>query len=179
MDERITYIGLDVHKETIAVALAEGSGRGEAYTHGQIANTPAALTRLSSQLSRTGSVLRFCYEAGPCGYGIQRQLVPAGHDCVVVAPSLIPRKPGDRIKTDRRDALNLAGLCRAGALTTVWIPDAAHEAMRDLIRARLAAVRSLRQARQQLSGFLLRHGHHLKRGCFSSHALTSGVLWVA
>ena len=100
MNECITYIGLDVHKETIAVALAEGSMRGEVREYGQISNTPAALTRLSIKLSRPGSVLRFCYEAGPCGYGIQRQLAAAGHDCVVVAPSLIPRKPGDRIKTD-------------------------------------------------------------------------------
>ena len=162
MDKHITYIGLDVHKETIAVALA-ADGRGEVCAHGQISNTPAALTRLSSKLSQNGSVLRFCYEAGPCGYGIQRQLTAAGHDCVVVAPSLIPRKPGDRIKTDRRDAINLAGLHRAGALTAVWVPDAAHEAMRDLVRARLAAVRSLRQARQQLSGFLLRQGCHYSR----------------
>ena len=167
MDERIIYIGLDVHKKTIAVALADESGRGEVYTHGQISNTPAALTRLSSKLSRNGSVLRFCYEAGPCGYGIQRQLAAAGHDCVVVAPSLIPRKPGDRIKTDRRDAINLAGLHRAGALTAVWIPDPAHEAIRDLVRARLAAVRSLRQARQQLSGFLLRHGCHYNRSAWT------------
>ena len=79
----------------------------------------------------------FCYEAGPCGYVIQRQLAAAGHDCVVVAPSLIPRKPGDRIKTDRRDAINLAKLHRAGELTAVWVPDLAHEAMRDLSRARL------------------------------------------
>jgi len=83
--------------------------------------------------------------------------------CVVVAPSLIPRKPGDRIKTDRRDAINLARLHRAGELTAVWVPDQAHEAIRDLVRARLAAVRSLRQARQQLSGFLLRHGRHYNR----------------
>lgn len=123
--ERITYIGLDVHKETIAVALAEGSGRGEVCAHGQISNTPAALTRLSNKLSRKGSVLRFRYEAGPCDYGIQRQLAAAGHDCVVVAPSLIPRKPGDWIKTDRRDAINLAKLHRADALTTVWIQDPA------------------------------------------------------
>jgi transposase len=94
-------------------------------------------------------------------------LAAAGHDCVVVAPSLIPRKPGDRIKTDRRDAINLAGLHRAGALTAVWIPDPAHEAIRDLVRARLAAVRSLRQARQQLSGFLLRHGCHYNRSAWT------------
>jgi len=167
MNECITYIGLDVHKETIAVAFAAGNGRGEVCIHGQIANTPAALARLSVKLSRAGSELRFCYEAGPCGYGIQRQLAAAGHDCVVVAPSLIPRKPGDRIKTDRRDAINLAGLHRAGALTAVWIPDPAHEAMRDLVRARLAAVRSLRQARQQLSGFLLRHGCHYSRAAWT------------
>jgi transposase len=116
-----------------------------------------------SKLSQPGRALKFCYEAGPCGYGIQRQLSAAGHDCVVVAPSLIPRKPGDRIKTDRRDANNLARLHRAGELSAVWIPDTAHEAMRDLVRARLAAVRSLRQARQQLSGFLLRHGCHYGR----------------
>jgi transposase len=86
-----------------------------------------------------------------------------GHECAVVAPSLIPRKPGDRIKTDRRDAINLAKLHRAGELTSVWVPDQAHEAIRDLVRARQAAVRTLRQARQQLSGFLLRHGQHYHR----------------
>jgi transposase len=107
--------------------------------------------------------LRFCYEAGPCGYGIQRDLTVAGHECVVVAPSLIPRKPGDRIKTDRRDAINLAKLHRAGLLTAVWVPDQTHEAIRDLVRARQAAVRTVRQARQQLSGFLLRHGRHYNR----------------
>lgn len=163
MDEHITYVGLDVHKATISVAVAEGSKRAEVREYGRICNTPAALKRLSSKLCQPGSVLRFCYEAGPCGYGIQRQLNAAGHECDVVAPSLIPRKPGDRIKTDRRDAINLAKLHRAGELTAVWVPDVAHEAMRDLVRARLAAVRSLRQARQQLSGFLLRHGFHYNR----------------
>ena len=87
------------------------------------------------KLKRTGGELRFCYEAGPCGYGIQRHLTAAGHDCVVVAPSLIPRKPGERIKTDRRDAVNLARLHRAGELTAVWVPDPAHEAIRDLVPA--------------------------------------------
>ena len=115
------------------------------------------------KLGCTGRTLRFCYEAGPCGYGIQRQLTAAGHECVVVAPSLIPRKPGERIKTDRRDASNLARLHRAGELTSVWVPDPAHEALRDLARGRLAAVRALRQARQQLSGFLVRHGRHYNR----------------
>ncbi len=163
MEKPITYVGLDVHKDTIAIALAEAGKRGEVREHGKIANTPAALKALTAKLARSGHELRFCYEAGPCGYGIQRQLSAAGHGCVVVAPSLIPRKPGERIKTDRRDAINLAKLHRAGELTAVWVPDQAHEAIRDLVRARLAAVRTLRQARQQLSGFLLRHGHHYNR----------------
>ncbi len=163
MEHTITDVGLDVHKDTIAVAAAEPGKRGEVREYGKIANTPAALRTLATRLARGGCALRFCYEAGPCGYGIQRQLTAAGHDCVVVAPSLIPRKPGNRIKTDRRDAINLAKLHRAGELTPVWVPDQAHEAMRDLVRARQAAVRTVRQARQQLSGFLLRHGHHYNR----------------
>lgn len=163
MEHHIIYVGLDVHKDTIAVALAEGGERSEVRDHGKISNTPTALKTLCAKLTRNGCKLRLCYEAGPCGYGIQRQLSDAGHECVVVAPSLIPRKPGDRIKTDRRDAINLAKLHRAGELTSVWIPDPSHEAIRDLVRARLAAVRVLRQARQQLSGFLLRHGHHYNR----------------
>ena len=108
MDKPITYVGLDVHKDTIAVALAEAGGRKDVREYGKISNTPTALKALAAKLSRVGSELRFCYEAGPCGYGNQRQLSLAGHDCVVVAPSLIPRKPGDRIKTDRRDAISLA-----------------------------------------------------------------------
>ena len=163
MAKSITYIGLDVHKDTIAVALAEAGLRGEVREHGKIPHTPAALKTLAIKLAPAGRELRFCYEAGPCGYGIQRQLAGMGHDCAVVAPSLIPRKPGERIKTDRRDAINLAKLHRAGELTPVWVPDQAHEAIRDLVRARQAAVRTLRQARQQLSGLLLRHGYHYHR----------------
>jgi transposase len=163
MGDRITYVGLDVHKEGIVVAVAEGGLRGEVREYGRIANTPAALERLAGKLSRDGVKLRFCYEAGPCGYGIQRHLSGCGHECVVVAPSLIPKRPGDRVKTDRRDAASLARLHRAGELTAVWVPDAAHEAMRDLVRARLDAVHALRRARQQLSGFLLRQGCHYGR----------------
>ncbi len=163
MSQSVKYVGLDVHKDTIAVAVAEDSKRSEVREHGEIANTPGALTKLLGKLGGPGVELHICYEAGPCGYGIHRQVTAAGYACAVVAPSLIPRRPGDRIKTDRRDAVKLARLHRAGELTPVWVPDSAHEAMRDLVRARLAAVRSLRHARQQLSGFLLRHGHHYHR----------------
>jgi len=162
MADRITYVGLDVHKDSIVVAVAAGGLRGEVREYGRIANTSAALDRLLRTLG-DGMKLRFCYEAGPCGYGIHRRLSARGHECVVVAPSLIPRRAGDRVKTDRRDAASLAKLHRAGELTAVWVPDCRHEAMRDLIRARLDAVHSLRRARQQLSGFLLRQGCHYGR----------------
>jgi transposase len=159
MEKNITFVGLDVHKKSISVAVAEGCGRGAGRFVGNIPNPPDALTKLAGKLADKGARLRFCYEAGPCGYGVWRHLTGLGHDCVVVAPSLIPRKPGERIKTDRRDALGLAELDRVGALTPVWVPGTDHEAMRDLVRARAAAVRALRRARQQLTGFLLRHGH--------------------
>ena len=163
MGDHITYVGLDVHKQGIVVAVAEDGLRGEVREYGRIANTPAALDRLARKLSGEAVKLRFCYEAGPCGYGIQRHLSARGHECVVVAPSLIPRRAGDRVKTDRRDAASLARLHRAGELTAVWVPDAGHEAVRDLVRARLDAVHALRRARQQLSGFLLRQGCHYGR----------------
>ena len=163
MADRITYLGLDVHKDSIVVAVAAGGLRGEVREYGRIANTSAALDRLLRKLGGDGMKLRFCYEAGPCGYGIHRRLSARGHECVVVAPSLIPKRAGDRVKTDRRDAASLAKLHRAGELTAVWVPDCRHEAMRDLVRARLDAVHSLRRARQQLSGFLLRQGCHYRR----------------
>lgn len=110
------------------------------------------------KLAARGTRLHFCYEAGPCGYGLHRQFVEMGHECIVVAHSLIPVKAGDRVKTDRRDALMLAKLHRVGELTAVWVPDAEHEAMRDLVQARATAVRVAGKARQHLQGFLLRHG---------------------
>lgn len=163
MRKAITYVGLDVHKDTIVVSFAEAGLLGEpreVREYGKIVNAPAAVKALATKLAAKGNELRFCYEAGPRGYGVQRQLSGMGHQCAVVAPSLVPRKPGERIKTDRRDSIKLAKMHRADELTPVWVPDQAHEEVRDLVRARLAAVRSLRQARQQLSGFLLRHGHH-------------------
>jgi transposase len=169
VEDRITYVCLDVHKEGIVVAVAEEGIRGEVREYGRIAKTAAALDRMVRKLGREGVRLRFCYEAGPCGYGIQRHLSWRGHECVVVAPSLIPKRAGDRVKTDRRDAASLARLHRAGELTAVWVPDPGHEAMRDLVRARLDAVHALRRARQQLSGFLLRHGCHYQRPAWTMH----------
>jgi transposase len=156
MDD-ITYVGLDVHKATICVAVAESGRDGEVRQVGVFENRPDVLSRMAARVGKGGRRLSFCYEAGPCGYGLYRLLTSCGHNCVVVAPSLIPMKAGDRVKTDRRDALMLAKLHRAGELTTIWIPDAAHEAMRDLVRARATAVRVLSKARQHLQGFLLRH----------------------
>ena len=109
-------------------------------------------------------MLLFCYETGPCGYGLYRQILEAGHDCQVVAPSLIPKKVGERIKTDRRDALKLSRLLRAGGLTAVWVPDAEQEAMRDLTRARDDMKGQERKARQPLNASVLRQGHHWPRG---------------
>ncbi|HEX9841094.1 MAG TPA: IS110 family transposase [bacterium] len=151
------YVGLDVHKESIAVAVAH-AGRGEATYYGEVPNTPAAVGKLVKRLAREGSVLDFCYEAGPCGYGLHRQLTGLGQHCAVVAPSLIPRKAGVRLKTDRRDALGLARLHRAGELTPVWVPDSEQEALRDLTRAREDMKAIELKARQRLGAFLLRHG---------------------
>jgi transposase len=151
-----TYVGLDVHKRTIAVAIAD-EGRGEVRSYGTIQNTPEAVAKLVKRLGPAAG-LACCYEAGPCGYGLQRQLVGLGASCIVVAPSLIPRRPGERIKTDRRDAVKLARLLRSGELTAVWVPDAEHEALRDLSRAREAARDARHRARQPLWSLLLRLG---------------------
>jgi len=164
MSEFSVYVGLDVHKDTIAVAVA-ASGRGDAIYRGEIAHTQTAVKRLLGQLSPHGEALSVCYEAGPCGYGLQRQIVALGHACVVVAPGLIPRKASDRIKTDRRDAVSLARLHRAGELTPVWVPDQDQEAMRDLTRAREDMKAAERHARQRLGAFLLRHGYRYGGKC--------------
>jgi transposase len=150
------YVGLDVHKETIAVAVAD-SGRQPARDWGQIENSEEAVRKLIHRLGSSDTRLLVCYEAGPTGYGICRQLKRLGIECVVVAPSLIPTKPGDRVKTDRRDARKLAQLLRAGELTSVWTPAEDDEALRDLVRSREDAKEDLLRARHRLSKFLLRH----------------------
>jgi len=155
--EKYKFVGLDVHKETIAVLVADPDG-GEVRYLGEVPNTPDSVVKLVKRLRKEGAKLSFCYEAGPCGYGLHRQLLDLGQDCQVVAPSLIPRKPGDRVKTDRRDSLNLARLHRAGELTAVWVPDGAQEALRDLTRAREDMKHIQLQGKQRLLGFLLRHG---------------------
>jgi transposase len=149
------FVGLDVHAETIAVAVAEKDG--EVRSLGIIPNRPESIRRLMSKLGPTGS-WQACYEAGPTGYTVYWQLIQAGASCVVVAPTLVPMKAGDRVKTDRRDAQRLARSFRAGELTLVWVPDAAHEALRDLVRAREAALQDQLRARHRLAKFLLRHG---------------------
>ena len=155
------YLGLDVHAETIAVAVVEPDA--EVRFLGTIPNRPEAVRRL---VKRLGPVqrLRACYEAGPTGYVLYWQLTSMGVHCDVVAPTLVPQKPGDRVKTDRRDAEKLATLYRGGHLTPVWVPDQAHEALRDLVRAREAAKSDQLRARHRLQKFLLRHGRRPPKG---------------
>jgi transposase len=151
------YVGLDVHKETIAVAVAHRDPPAELEELGTLPNRPEAIQRLMQKL-RSRASLKVCYEAGPCGYAIYRQLRGLGIDCMVVAPSLVPVRPGDRVKTDRRDAVKLARLFRSGELSAVWVPDPAHEALRNLTRLRAVAHHDLTRARHRLSKFLLRSG---------------------
>jgi transposase len=156
MKNATRFVGLDVHAATIAVAVAESGRDGEVREHGIIANEPGAIRRLFQKLGTKN--LRVCYEAGPTGFALYWQLVELGIECEVIAPTLIPVKAGERIKTDRRDATKLARCHRAGELTAVWVPDKAHEALRDLVRARESAKQDQHRARQKLSKFLLRSG---------------------
>ena len=152
------FVAFDVAKLKHAVAIAEGGRSGEVRFLGEIENKPATIERVIKKLGKRYDRLHVCFEAGPTGYGLCRQVRDLGHDCTVVAPALIPKRSGERVKTNRRDAVPLARLHRAGELTGVWVPDAVHEAVRDLVRAREAAADDLRRKRQQLLSFLLRHG---------------------
>lgn len=157
------FVGIDVAKERNAVAIAEGGRTGEVRYLGEFDASLANMRKVVARLAAKHGKVHFCYEAGPTGYGLHRLITEMGHACSVVAPSLIPRKPGDRVKTNRRDALGLAKLLLAGELTEVWVPDEEHEAMRDLVRARGAAVEALRVHRQQVSSFMLKHGRIFPR----------------
>jgi len=153
----VKFVGLDVHKKVITVAIADEDRRTRARVYGSIVNDLDALDKFCRKMVSTSSQLHFVYEAGPSGYGIHRHLTEKGLDCMVAAPSLIPKRSGDRIKTDHRDAVMLARLHRAGELTGAYVPDSRDEAMRDLTRAREDAVAAAKRAKQQLKAFLLRH----------------------
>ena len=161
MGQDIRYVGLDVHAETITAAVAEAGG--EERSLGTIPHRPESIRKLLKRLGRRDQ-LRVCYEAGPTGYGLYWELTGMGIACEVVAPTLVPSKPGDRVKTDRRDALKLARHHRGGDLTPVWVPDAEHEALRDLVRARESAKADQTRARHRLSKFLLRQGRRAPKG---------------
>jgi transposase len=168
-DHSEAYVAFDTSKLRHAVAIAEAGRTGEVRFLGEIDSSEVATVKLIRKLAAKYRCLTFCYEAGPTGYELYRLIRHLGHDCIVAAPSLIPKKPGDRVKTNRRDAVSLAKLLRAGELTAVWVPDARHEAMRDLTRAREAAV-------GDLCSLLLRLGRHYpgKRTWTQAH-----MLWLA
>ena len=170
---KVRFVGLDVHADTIAVAVAEAGG--EVRGLGIIPNRLESIRKMIAKLAPV-ETLKCCYEAGPTGYVLYWQLTQLGVACEVIAPSLIPTKAGDRVKTDRRDAQKLARCYRAGELTPVWVPDAAHEALRDLVRAREAAKKDQLRHRHRLGKFLLRHG---KRPTDAGKAWTQKYLnWI-
>jgi transposase len=154
------FIGIDTAKLRNAIAVAEAGRNGEVRYLGEVDTSETATCKLVKGLSARYRKLTFCYEAGPTGYGLQRLIESLGHTCIVVAPSLIPKKAGERVKTNRRDAVGLARLLRAGELTAVWVPDGRHEAMRELTRARDAARGDLTRKRQQVASMLLRLGRY-------------------
>ena len=163
-DHSEAFVAFDTSKLRNAVAIADGGRAGEVRFLGEFESSTTATSKLVRKLAARYQRVTFCYEAGPTGYELHRQIKVLGHECIVVAPSLIPKKPGDRVKTNRRDAVSLAKLLRTGELTAVWVPDCRHEAVRDLTRGRETAVIDLRSKRQQLSAFLLRQGRWYPAG---------------
>jgi len=165
MREVSTYVGLDVHKESIDVTIAEEGPGGEVRHFGAIGGEVDAVAKLARRLRRRGRELRFVYEAGPCGFEIYRFLREHGLVCAVVSPSQIPRRASDRVKTDRRDSESLARLYRAGELRPIYVPEPEDEAIRDLARAREDVRRARQKARQQVRALLLRHGRRYPGKC--------------
>lgn len=158
MNKIVKYIGMDVHKDSITIAIADDGRNGEVRIYGKIPNNLDQINKVMRKLISQNSELHCVYEAGPCGYQIYRYLTDKKIDCLVAAPALIPKKSGDRIKNDRRDALKLATLHRSGELTAVYVPDQEDEAFRDLVRARGDVQKARRRTKQQINAFLLRHG---------------------
>ena len=161
---KLAFVAFDSAKEKHAVAIADDGRDGEIRYLGEIENSHDAVKKLVTKLGWRYEQLHFCYEAGPTGYGLHRQLTDLGHVCDVIAPTMIPKRCGDRVKTNRRDAVTLVKLLRAGELRAIWVPDTVHEAVRDLTRARETAMLDLRVKRQQLLSFLLRHGRSYPSG---------------
>ncbi|MBE0584588.1 MAG: IS110 family transposase [Desulfofustis sp.] len=172
MRKHTIFVGLDVHKDTIDIAFAEGGRDGEVRYYGTIKNDIKSLEIVIRKLRSKDRDLRFIYEAGPCGYELYRYLVGNGLDCSVAAPSMIPRKSGSRVKNDRRDSMSLARLHRSGELTAVYVPRPEDEAIRDMTRGRADAVKAARVAKQQLLAFLLRHGK-----CYEGRTYWSKAYW--
>src|SRR5215212_9573282 len=162
-ERKEAFVGIDAAKARDAIAVAGGGRGGEVRYLGEVDAAEPGMRRIVARLAAKYRRLHFCYEAGPTGYGLHRLIAGLGHSCVVVAPSLIPRRPRDRVKTNRRDALGLAPLLRAGALTPLRAPDTAHEAMRDLVRARAAAARDVGTKKRKVGAFLLRHSRLFPR----------------
>jgi len=158
MKKIVKYVGLDVHKDSITIAIADQGRDGEVRVYGKIANDFDQIDKVMRKLISQNAQLHCVYEAGPCGYPLYRHLTDKGIDCAVVAPAMIPKKSADRIKNDRRDAIKLSTLHRSGELTAIYVPDQEDEAIRDLVRARADFQKSLRKVKQQINAFLLRHG---------------------
>ena len=152
-EDSILYVGVDASKMKHAIAVAESGRTGEVRYVGEIETNPSAVERFIKKMEQKGRRLHFCYEAGPTGYGLYRQIVALGHVCDVVAPSLVPKRLGERVKTNRRDAISLARLLRAGELKSIWVPDAVHEAVRDLVRAREAAEKTCARSASSCNPF--------------------------
>ena len=157
-EQPANHVGIDVSKDKLAIAIAGGGVRDDVLSLGTFENAPASIDRLLEKLSGRGSPVSVGHEAGPTGYGLYRQVHAFGFECCVVAHSLIPVCAGERVKTDRLDAIRLARLLRAGELTPIWVPDETHEEMRDLVRARESAAEGLRHKRQLVSALMMRHG---------------------
>ena len=175
MKKTIKYVGMDVHKDSITIAIADDGRDGEVRFYGKIAHNLNQIDKVMRKLISQNSELRCVYEAGPCGYPLHRHLSNKGIDCAVVAPALIPKKSGDRVKNDRRDAVKLAILHRAGELTAVYVPDQEDEAIRDLVRTRADIQKAVRKLKQQINAFLLGMASVIRAKANGARCIATGL----